>query len=593
MNLPLLINQLTGSFVFTGLYSFEFVDKKRNTIVEIFFMIPPKSKDMTEVTRSTTNPTLSSNYNTDAGNGTKTVNLSGELFFPYVGSTENPVASDSSGLDNLIDGMTEFKKLQWMLIRYRDYTMTKNAAIDIPVAITSASPEINALYQKVSQLVRDKNGALYDEIRLIYHDYDMDDHYYCRVDSFSHSQSDQRHLSVEYNITLELYEKDNKQSFQKVEVKKTLNEEVDIANALLQSTTFTETSSEILKQISYNANFYKTLLKISNALTDIDTSNSNIQAGTETPFQNVPTTLEELILNSGLLSNSVLTLFLSEDQLDAYNSGDLTLDEILNVNNLSFYNALQKIEIYSKSLKGVLNSTPKQEEIRYYSNADDYTLTTDQFDNDNSGSRIVNDSTFKYYTVQEGDTARIIASRELKDSEKFISILKANSISESDLIEGTLVGKIIKIPVDTSGLSRTVNNLVYEGVDLNINNFLHGKDIVLDSNKNFKISPKGDIAGQSGVNVAFDSLTNRLNISKGTLNVFSPNFGVTNVGDGNAPLFVRIDRYLTDLVTQIQSDPRVESVQIFLKDLKLEGEVLNVRGIVNFIGNSESREVEI
>ena len=111
MNLPVLIQQLTGTFTLTGLYSFEFVDKKRNTITEIFFMIPPKKKDVTEITRSTTNPTLSSNYNTDAGNGTKTINLQGELYFPYVGDPKNPVARDSSQAENPIDGMTEFFKL--------------------------------------------------------------------------------------------------------------------------------------------------------------------------------------------------------------------------------------------------------------------------------------------------------------------------------------------------------------------------------------------------------------------------------------------------------------------------------------------------
>ena len=159
MMMPALIKQLTGEVTFTGLYSFEFVDKKRNTITEIFFMIPPKRKGMEEPTRSTTNPTLSGNYNTDAGNGTKTITLSGELYFPYIGSSDNPVARDNKGLENTIDGLSEFYKLRWMLVRYRDYTMTRNSRMDVPTLAMNASQEVKALYKKVSSLVKNKIGA--------------------------------------------------------------------------------------------------------------------------------------------------------------------------------------------------------------------------------------------------------------------------------------------------------------------------------------------------------------------------------------------------------------------------------------------------
>ena len=104
---------------------------------------------------------------------------------------------------------------------------------------------------------------------------------------------------------------------------------------------------------------------------------------------------------------------------------------------------------------------------------------------------------------------------------------------------------------------------------------------------------RGDILGQSGIQVTYDSLIRRLDSKKGTLNVFSPNWGVTPLGDGNAPLMVRIDRYLTDLVNQIQSDPRIESVKLDMKSLSLSGEVLNIKGLINFIGTSDTREVSI
>lgn len=234
MNIPILIKSLYGEMTFTGLYSFEFQNKGKK-VTEIFFMVPPKNKNMNESTRSTTNPTLSGNYNTDAGNATKTMSIKGELWFPTVGSPRNPVARDASDLDGLIDGLTEFFAMRWYLIRYRDYTMTKNSRMDIPVIPMNASPEVTALYKSVSKLVKNRSGALYDEIQLIVHDYDMDDHFYCRVSNFSSSQTDSKYLMIEYNIELECYQKYSVQTAKSPVIKKSLNEQVDLSNALLQS----------------------------------------------------------------------------------------------------------------------------------------------------------------------------------------------------------------------------------------------------------------------------------------------------------------------------------------------------------------------
>lgn len=236
MHLPALIQQVYGVFTFTGLYSFEFVSNGKK-ITEIFFMVPPKSKSVDEATRSTTNPTLASNYNTDAGNSTKIINIKGELWFPSVGSPKKPLATGFDSNDTkLIDGLTEFMSMRWYLMRYRDYTLTKNSKMDIPLIPMNASQEVVALYRKASKLVKNKSGALYDNIQLIFHDYDMDDHGYCRVARFNSSQSDSKYIAIEYDIELEIYQKYIAQTGMKVEVKRTRQEQVDINNALLQGT---------------------------------------------------------------------------------------------------------------------------------------------------------------------------------------------------------------------------------------------------------------------------------------------------------------------------------------------------------------------
>ncbi len=237
MNLPILIEQLYGQFQFTGLYSFEFRNRNKK-ITEIFFFMPPKSKDVSEGTRSTTHATLSANYNTDAGNATKTITLRGDIHFPLVGSPQNPLAASAAGLSGQIDGLSEFFKLRWMLIRYRDYTMTKNGKLEVPTIAMTSSPEIVALYKKVSRLLSSKVGALMDEVELVFHDYDMDDHFYVRVVNFSSSQTDTKYLASQYTIQLEAYRKYNAQTAVQPKVKRTINEEIDLSNNQIQTTKF-------------------------------------------------------------------------------------------------------------------------------------------------------------------------------------------------------------------------------------------------------------------------------------------------------------------------------------------------------------------
>jgi hypothetical protein len=597
MNLPVLIKQLYGEFTLTGLYSFEFANRGKK-ITEIFFMMPPQEKSVSESTRSTTNPTLSCNYNTDAGNATKKIDISGNLWFPIVGSPSNPVTADPSGNNDLIDGLTEFFKMRWMLIRYRDYTLTRGAKIDVPVIPMMLSNEITALYRKVSKLMKDGRGALYDEIQVIFHDYDMDDHWYCRIDEFSASQSASKYIAINYRISGEGYERYVTHTASPTQIKTTLNEEVNISNEQLQGIGYQESldaidpTKSITNVVMNNSDFYSNSLAITEALAAINTENENIQAGNATPFDTLLGLLTNLVASVESVQTEYINNLLTDTQQAAYAAGTLTIDSILDYTLLSFYNSLQKIKMFATNAIGAIVSTPKQNTISFYANADEYTLTSDQFDNTDN-KKIMNDSTFYYYTVQSGDTARTIAYRELGDTEKFIEILRLNNITESDLIDGTIIGTKIKIPFDSASSVRSADNLVYEPDDSDLNKFLHGSAIYTDVTNSMKPSPTGDIMGYSGIQVTYDSLFARLSNQKGSLNVFAPDWGVIPLGDGDAPLMVRIDKYLSDLVNQIQSDPRVESVNLDIKKLRLQGEALTTYGTISFIGTEEQKEMVV
>lgn len=591
MNLPTLINQLYGVFTFTGLYSFEFVDKNRNTIVEIFFMMPPKTKTVNEPTRSSTVPTLNGSYNNDAGNATKKITLTGDLFFPYVGSPYNPVAKDSTNLQGTIDGMTEFLKLRWMLIRYRDYTLSKRSKLSIPITSMAKSNEIVVLYKKIARQLARQVGALYDEIQLIFHDYDMDDHFYCRIENFSSNQSDSKYIAIGYTIELDCYETDTMhlQNIPK-QVKQSANDEVNSINNQIQNLNFTVKFDDIQTQISYNAEFISGNNSLQILLENINTENEKIQAGQATVFTMLPVYIYTLSTTIQEVLSDFLVLFLSNDDQTSYNSGTLTLDDVLDYNLLSYHNTLQKIKIYANSLKGVINSIARNEEVRYYSNADDYTLTSEQFDSDDENI-VSNEVNFYYYTVMEGDTARIIALRELKNSDKYISILKLNKISENDFIDNMLLGEKIKIPIQETVISRGNENLVYESNQDDIEKYLFGIDIATDINKRLKLSAKGDLASIGGIENVCESIERRIKNTKGSLNVFNPNWGVISIDDGDAPLMVKIDRYITDVVNQIQSDPRIENVNIDLSKLEWNGEVIKLYSKIYFIGVEEHKEI--
>lgn len=351
---------------------------------------------------------------------------------------------------------------------------------------------------------------------------------------------------------------------------------------------FSDSFANIQTEIQYNVNFFNTCTTISNLLSTIDTENTSIQAGQKTVYDDMPGYLNDLLLNVNLALSTFLTIFLTSDQQTDYDTGDFTLDETLSINLISFYNSLQKLKISAAGGLGIIRATLKTNTIRYFANADDYRLTTDQFETDYEfNNRIQDQSSFEYYTVQDGDTARILALRVLKDSEKYLSILQLNNITESNFIDGDLIGQKIKIPIPYSGPQRDDNNLIYDSNDEDVFAFLHGKDFALDINRKLKIDPKGDLLALSGVENTYDAMLNKLNNKKGSLNVFSPNWGLTPLGDGNSPLLVKIDRYITDLISQIKSDPRVTSVNIDTTNLIINGESLSVSGTIKFLGNDE------
>lgn len=349
--------------------------------------------------------------------------------------------------------------------------------------------------------------------------------------------------------------------------------------------------SDISSEIGYNSEFTSAAVAVETAISDIVTERDKIVAGQSTATDLLPTYVNTLLNAIELTQKSFLDSFLTPEQRVCYVIGLCILDEVVSLSLLSFFNGLQKLKIYGKQMLGTLNSIPSLEDIRYSTSSNEYVLTEEEFDETDSTS-VEGSSNFKYYTVLDGDNARIIAQRELGNQDEFIKILQLNDITESDFIDGTIIGQQIKIPLSLSVTARGDDNFVYESNVDDISDYLFGSDIKTDVNGQLTVSETGDLGSISGLENVYENIENKIKSSKGSLNVFDPNYGVTSIGDGNTPLLVRIDRYLTDVVQQIQSDPRVESVKLDYTKLELIGEKISAPVQVTFIGTDETREVQ-
>lgn len=212
------MNALYGSYEPTGMYSVEFRNRKSGSkITEIFFMLPPESVKVREKQRATITPTLGSGYIADHGNEFKDITVQGSSHFYYAGTARNPAAQygaqNGAAPSDYIDGFTEFIKLRFMLMRYRDYVMTPNSKLIAPNF--GSAPDlagVNGLKAWVNNQLDDGAGALADDVECVWHDYDYDDHFKVKVDSYEAARSKDDPWTVSYDIQMTGYEVDDRAS---------------------------------------------------------------------------------------------------------------------------------------------------------------------------------------------------------------------------------------------------------------------------------------------------------------------------------------------------------------------------------------------
>lgn len=200
-----------GEYKATGAYSFEFRRHKpsgsstADSIAEIFLLLPPGSVRWSEPALGEATKTIGGAFLTDFGAGFKRGTVEGECHFFYVGKARTGATGGGSPDDGFLDGFTEFMKLRFMLSRYRDYTMTHDAKLFSPDFSGVPLASVNSLKKFVKNLVDDGDGALEDQIDVIWHDYDRDDHFFVRISDFASTQAKNDPWTIQWNVELEAY----------------------------------------------------------------------------------------------------------------------------------------------------------------------------------------------------------------------------------------------------------------------------------------------------------------------------------------------------------------------------------------------------
>ena len=201
---------LTGTFTPTQSYSFEFRDTRRDRLLnELFLLLPPDSVRTSEAPRSELMSTIGGGYLVDYGNDYKKISVSGQCHFYYSGTLGGiRPPGRQSDRNNFVTGYDEFIKLRFLLSRYRDYTLTERGKLQAPFFFNPELLPVEAFKIEVQKRIGQKQGALADQISMVWHDYDYDDHWYCKVDSLGMERTGKDNGTVLWNLELIGYRPD-------------------------------------------------------------------------------------------------------------------------------------------------------------------------------------------------------------------------------------------------------------------------------------------------------------------------------------------------------------------------------------------------
>ena len=618
----------------TAIFSFEFF--KRNPVTkmpdpnqrlgEIFFLLPPESYSLSEGYKISITKTAGGAWIDDFGNDFKKLRLSGSLYSYYQGYPPDSAPSNSQGEKNIfkragkklldagksalsgavqsaqalggsianefgvdvpglkgLSGLEELFRLRYVLSRFRDAWISGDKDKTFtPRYKGTAKEEVVTNLESLQK----NGGGFSNNVAIIYHDYDEDNHYDVIFDNFTISRDKSDPFTANYSIELTAI-REFFFAFVNVGV---LSQKVSPYQAVAQVLqTFDNALSAVRALVNIPKEIAKKVVDLLAIGDEIKRKVNAFSTGVTSDWKSFTSFLKNFNIESKKTLDDLLVFAYGQNALD-------TKNELLRPsekNNASI-SAFQSLSHGGSGLRGTgaffSDSAPNGNR----SSDENKTITDDSFNTsvDPSPDKIYSEQNSSLYVVKQGDTAQGIALNFYGDAGKASIILEINGLFNYQFQDGSLVGMSIIIPGISSGVGVPNNkNLVYyERVNgmtpEEQTNQMLGTDFSLDENRGFESDGTGDLGMVFGQDCFYENLQDRLNFEYGTLAPFDPGWG-TLAEAGQPPFKAGLLKIIDSIEEQINRDPRTKSAFVDRNNVLIEGDKVLIQIYITPISGTQ------
>ena len=612
-----LFDTFNNNYQPTSTFSFQFWKKDKKTkkllpgasgdLGEMFFLVPPEEYSIQEGYRVTVTKTISSAWVDDFGNDIKVIKMSGSLYSYYIGAL--PTSKDSNktmsqnimkgnwgqaavnfgtdsgkvgraftnelGIDLDIpgvvyaSGLDEFFKLRFIVSRFRDVR---------PGMFEDGS--LSRKFPMLQDLVTEVNNGrvLYDDIAIIYHDYDDNNHFEVVFSDFQMSRSKDDPFTIKYSIEMKCLNRVQNLYSGLGEIRRKEN----LANIL------TSWGDSLKLGIDFLNSFYDVpgnLINLYNSMTNSVTQVYNqleaFVSNKLSDYNAVVAMLTQAKDEAMRFSSSILIVETSSSETN-YNSENSSIEDAEDPDILS--NAVSNVNQIIATLaemKAGEKYFSNQERVSTYDT--NKVINEEDFDVSNtvkSKSRfLVKDRI--YYVVQQNDNLFSLGYKFYSDYTLGSIIGEANNLTNKDFENGTMIGQSIIVPLQVSvGMKKLENNLVYfkrleRATPRERQIQILGSDFKLNSNREIISDGTGDISMTYGEDTYVSNIIDRIIYPSGSLAPLHPEFGIP-ISPGTAANSISLQKIVDEIENQVRIDPRTEYAYVS-KDVNEVGDVIAIQ----------------
>lgn len=636
--------ELLSSFTPTAAYSFEFFKKNQDGSVnfgarvgdEIFFLIPPEESSIKEGYRISINKTIGGGWVNDFGNDFKKIRLQGSLYSYFLGYLKESVNEDqglngiatgasragtsavnavlqsvSGGLLDIsprVSGFDEFMKLRFVLSRWRD---TKESKLVDQVSSRTANSTFFDKFGEKRGNIKKLSGLSYKDLAVVYHDYDDNNHYEVVIESAEFTRSKSDPFTMNYSIEMTglrevISEMRGIGAFKSKESAQAL---VSQFKAAIQGVTQVFNDIKGVLALPFElANQFVSMLQSLNLFVGELESNFRGDWKSWKFLEKAQSSLNDLINNWNAFKDSGIILTLrgggatgsAADIKKSFIEEDNTVGSIpvnAATNSIDMFTLIKNGDELIANLVSMLGMdkyySPLQETINLTTNK---TISDTDFDTTQKAGDGFTQKDIQYYTVQQGDTLQKIALKFYNNLEKDTIIAAANNLRHYDFENNAMIGKQVKIPLETLSSEKINNNFVYykrtprATIQEKETQFL-GNDISLNENRDFVVDSTGDLAMVYGRDAYIENVIDRIRYAIGTLDPIHPFWGVI-LDIGSAPSSVTLKKIASAIESQVLSDPRTEYCFVDMASLQMNGDELRLKIYYRpYFGNEISSDI--